>query len=159
MNELTTFTNSLQQVSENVRNNAKQIYMVCRTIAPRFYKHTTEEMNAHLTSIQLLIRNIPEDILAIMCQMAIEYYPRARSKDPKCFFDINYILEFYDEAWIKAKKDGDFTQLIGFVDDGQVACWVRDEDYDFVSDEVRAGATVFYEPMPAPRKRAVTIGS
>ena len=155
MNDLVTFANSLQQVTENVKNNAKQIYVVCRTIAPRFYKHTAEEMSAHLASIQLLIQNIPENILTVMCQLAVEYYPLARSKDPKCFFDINYILEFYDAAWKKAQEDGKFFGFVGFTDDGKFACWVRDEDYD--GEKVRDGAPVFYQLISNPRKRLVQI--
>lgn len=136
MNELTSVYNSLQQSDEVVRNNAKIIYAICRSVTPQFYKHNAEEMRVALTSIQLMISGVPENILAIMSQLAVKNYPIARSRNPHVYFDINYILEFYDEAWKKARpKEFDwFCGLVDLCEDGRTRdyreCYCRLEDLD-----------------------------
>ncbi len=105
MNELTVIYNAIAEQPDAL-SNAKQIYAICRTITPAFYKkQTLQEMKADVTSIALLIQEIRPDILAKMCELAVKNYGRARAKNDRVFFDINYILTFYDEAWDRARPD------------------------------------------------------
>ena len=51
-----------------------------------------------MSSIQVLTADIDGAVMAKMCEMAAKDYPRARSENPKVYFDINYILTFYKKA-------------------------------------------------------------
>lgn len=105
MNELTSTYNAIAKQSDTL-SNAKQIYAICRTITPQFYrKQTPQEMEMDVASIALIIQGIRPDILAKMCQLAVANYGKARAKDIRIFFDINYILTFCNEAWDKARPE------------------------------------------------------
>lgn len=98
MNELTTFYGQIAEQSET-RDKARAVYALCRFITPQFYsKQTRDEAAATVSSIQVLTADIDGAVMAKMCEMAAKDYPRARSENPKVFFDINYILTFYKAA-------------------------------------------------------------
>ena len=98
MNELTTFCGQIAEKSE-ARDKARAVYALCRFITPQFYsKQTRDEAAATVSSIQVLTADIDGAVMAKMCEMAAKDYPRARSENPKVFFDINYILTFYKKA-------------------------------------------------------------
>lgn len=98
MNELTTFYGQIAEQSE-ARDKARAVYALCRFITPQFYsKQTRDEAAATVSSIQVLTADIDGAAMAKMCEMAAKDYPRARSENPKVFFDINYILTFYKKA-------------------------------------------------------------
>lgn len=97
-NELVKITTSLQQCSK--KDIAKQVMSVCRAITPQFYKNTSlEDAKAERLSVELLTADIDNEVLANMCQRAVLNYPKARSENPKAYFDINYILQFYKDAF------------------------------------------------------------
>lgn len=127
MNDLTTTYNAIT-CEKDKQQIAKSIYVVCRTITPQFYsKQTTDEMRAELTSIFLLTRNIRQDVLAKMCELAVDNYARKRAKNDKLYFDINYILTFYDKAWERARPKG-FDWIYAVTDTGTVYCQMDDLD-------------------------------
>lgn len=127
MNDLTTTYNAIT-AEKDKQQVAKSIYVVCRTITPQFYKkQTTDEMRVEITSIYLLTRNIRQDVLAKMCELSVDNYARARSKDGKTFFDINYMLTFYDEAWERARP-AEFGWLYSIDYRGVVYCRLCDLD-------------------------------
>ena len=98
MNELTTFYGQIAEQSE-ARDKARAVYALCRFITPQFYsKQTRDEAAATVSSIQVLTADIDGAVMAKMCEMAAKDYPKARSENPKVFFDINYILTFYKKA-------------------------------------------------------------
>lgn len=98
MNELTTFYGQIAEQSE-ARDKARAVYALCRFITPQFYsKQTRDEAAATVSSIQVLTADIDGAVMAKMCEMAAKDYPKARSENPKVFFDINYILTFYKMA-------------------------------------------------------------
>jgi len=81
---------------------ARPILKMCTAITPQFYKNkTVEELKAEAYSIELLTQSIEPPVLAEMCRLAICNYPIARSKNEKVFFDINYILTFFAQAFNK----------------------------------------------------------
>lgn len=127
MNDLTTTYNAIT-TEKDKQQVAKSIYAVCRTITPQFYKsQTTDEMRADVTSIYLLTRNIRQDVLAVMCQLAVDNYAQARARNSKQYFDVNYILTFYDKAWDKARPH-EFDWLVGLDYRGMVYCRLDDLD-------------------------------
>ena len=98
MNELTTFYGQIAEQGE-ARDKARAVYALCRFITPQFYsKQTRDEAAATVSSIQVLTADIDGAVMAKMCEMAAKDYPKARSENPKVFFDINYILTFYKKA-------------------------------------------------------------
>lgn len=98
MNELTTFYGQIAEQGET-RDKARAVYALCRFITPQFYsKQTRDEAAATVSSIQVLTADIDGAVMAKMCEMAAKDYPKARSENPKVFFDINYILSFYKAA-------------------------------------------------------------
>lgn len=98
MNELVKITSQLQ-VCER-KDVSKQVMSVCRAITPQFYKNmSVEDMKAERMSIELLTADIDSDTLAEMCRRAVINYSKARSENSKTFFDINYILQFYKQAF------------------------------------------------------------
>ena len=98
MNELTTFYGQIAEQGE-ARDKARAVYALCRFITPQFYsKQTRDEAAATVSSIQVLTADIDGAVMAKMCEMAAKDYPKARSENPKVFFDINYILTFYKAA-------------------------------------------------------------
>jgi len=81
---------------------ARPILKMCTAITPQFYKNkAVEELKAEALSIELLTQNIEPPVLAEMCKLAIVNYPLARSKNEKTYFDINYILTFFSQAFNK----------------------------------------------------------
>lgn len=98
MNELTTFYGQIAEQGE-ARDKARAVYALCRFITPQFYsKQTRDEAQATVSSIQVLTADIDGAVMAKMCEMAAKDYPKARSDNPKVYFDINYILTFYKAA-------------------------------------------------------------
>ena len=98
MNELVKITNQIQQCEK--KDIAKEVMSVCRAITPQFYKNmSVEEVKAERMSIELLSANIDNDTLAEMCRRAILDYPKKRSENEKVYFDFNYILTFYKQAY------------------------------------------------------------
>ena len=79
---------------------ATAIMAVCRAVTPQFYKNQTdEEVQFEMANIQLLTGHIETPTLAKMCELAVKGYPLARSTDQRIYFDINYILTFYKQAF------------------------------------------------------------
>lgn len=127
MNDLTTTYNAITYEKDK-QQVAKSIYAVCRTVTPQFYKsQTTDEMRAIVTSIYLLTRNIRQDVLAKMCELAVDGYAQARANNDKQYFDINYILTFYNKAWEQARPP-EFDWLVGIDYRGVVYCRFNDLD-------------------------------
>ena len=78
---------------------AKELYSFFRTVTPQFYKRQNEaEIRQTLASIQMLTANIPTDRLAEMGRIAGREYSTRKAKDPNCFFNLDYLLSFKDEA-------------------------------------------------------------
>lgn len=98
MNELVEVVNGVKTCSQN--DVAKQIMTVFRAVTPQFYKSMTDnELRAELLSIKLLSQDIDQDTLAEMCRLAVKGYAAARSSNSRTYFDMNYILTFYVEAF------------------------------------------------------------
>lgn len=98
MKELITMTNEIAKSDK--QDVAKQILGVCMAITPQFYKKMSmKDLNAEKLSIALLVENIDNETLAEMCKRAVEQYPKTRAENPKAYFDINYILTFYKDAF------------------------------------------------------------
>lgn len=98
MNEIIKITNEISRCER--KDIAKQVMSVCRAITPQFYKAMSiEEIKAERLSIELLIADIDNDTIAEMCKRAIINYPKQRSENAKTYFDINYLLQFYKEAF------------------------------------------------------------
>lgn len=143
MNDLTATYNAIAAQSDSV-NKAKQIYAVCRTITPAFYaKQTAQEIQLCVASIELTIRNIRSDILAKMCELAVENYGRARARDSRVFFDVNYILTFYNEAWDRARPRNMSWIVSVELEDGKwVVTYCDDDDIDD-NGKLKDGAQVW----------------
>lgn len=146
MNEVAVMCNELQQSSNAKRDLAKTIYAFCRSVTPQFYKHSAEEMNAAVTSIQMLIQGIREDILAKMCQIAVREYPKTRADSEKSYFDINYILSFYNRAWEEVRPK-EFSCICKYdKNDGRIKVgYCKDEDYDWEHDRAFDGAEIWWD--------------
>lgn len=146
MNELATVCANLQQANNEARSKAKTIYALCRSITPQFYKHTTEEMMAFVNSIQLMTQGIREDILSIMCKLAVERYPMDKSKDKKIFFDINYILGFYNQAWDEAKPE-EYSCICeyGKIDGKFKVGYCRYEDFDWCTRTAKPNIDIWWD--------------
>lgn len=146
MNELAQVCSKLQKSSSEIRNRAKTIYALCRSVTPQFYKHTPEEMNVMVTSIQLLIQEIREDVLAKMCEIAVREYPKSRSRSPKNFFDINYILTFYDKAWDEIRPK-DYCYICEVcTEDGKLKVgYCRDCDFDTDTWKAKPNADIWWD--------------
>jgi hypothetical protein len=98
MNELVNITSQLQQCDK--KEVSKQVMGICRAITPQFYKNlTTEDMRAEKLSIELLTADIDNETLSEMCRRAVLNYSKERSLNSKTYFDINYILQFYRDAF------------------------------------------------------------
>lgn len=79
---------------------SKQIMSVCRAITPQFYKSmSVEEVKAERLGIELALSQIEQSVVSEMCMRAILDYPKRRSLNNACYFNINYILEYYIEAF------------------------------------------------------------
>jgi len=97
MNALMTLTNDVAKCGQNA---APHIMAVCRAVTPQFYKTMSDvDVQMEKASIELLTVDIDNRTLAKMCELAVLNYPRARSENNKIFFDINYILTFYKQAF------------------------------------------------------------
>lgn len=128
MNELTTFYGQIAEQGE-ARNKARAVYALCRFITPQFYsKQTRDEAAATVSSIQVLTADIDGAVMAKMCEMAAKDYPRARSENPKVFFDINYILSFYKAAK-KSLRPGWAEVYLG--DENDVKLWGDADEWDW----------------------------
>lgn len=78
------------------------IMAVCRSITPYFYKGLSkDDVKAEKLSIEMLTAGIDNKTLSVMCEMAIKRYPLARAENGRTYFDINYLLTFYKEAFNK----------------------------------------------------------
>lgn len=98
MGELAILVNSV--VTAERKELSKSILKVCTSITPQFYKNkTVEELQAEKLSIELLTDGIDQEVLGLMCRMAIKQYPLERARNNRTFFDINYILTFYEQAF------------------------------------------------------------
>lgn len=98
MNELAKTTSAISNCS--AKEVAPQIMTICRTITPQFYKGMSDmDVAAEKLGIELMISNIDQHCLAEMCRLAVLNYPRFRSENPKTYFDVNYILTFYKQAF------------------------------------------------------------
>lgn len=100
MNELTKTTNAISNCE--TKEIVPQVMAMCRAITPQFYKGMSDmDIKAEKLGIDLLTANIEQKCLGEMCKLAIMNYPRFRSENPKTYFDINYILTFYKQAFNK----------------------------------------------------------
>lgn len=99
-NALATLTSSIATAPQN--RVAAPILKMCTAITPQFYKNkSVAELQAEALSIELLTQNIAPPVLSDMCKLAICNYPIARSRNDRVFFDINYILTFFVQAFNK----------------------------------------------------------
>lgn len=98
MNELTT---TINKIATSQRNEVSgQIMILQRSITPQFYKNMSiNEMKAEKMSIELLTSNIDIEVIAKMCELAVCNYGIKRSLNENVYFDINYILTFYIDAF------------------------------------------------------------
>ena len=81
---------------------APQMMVMFRAVTPQFYKNLSDEdIEAERLGIELLIANIEQPCIAKMCELAVLNYPKSRSEDLKVYFDINYVLTFYKQAFNK----------------------------------------------------------
>lgn len=114
MNELSVLTNSVAKAAQN--EVAKTLLKVCMSITPQFYKNkSVEELKAEKLSIELLTSGIEQEVLALMCRMAVKQYPLERARNNRSYFDINYLLTFYENAFnyfwcesVEIDKDCDY---------------------------------------------------
>lgn len=98
MNKIIKTNNGINEYSKT--NASKEIMGMCRAITPQFYKNKTiADMQAEKLSIELLIKDIDNETLVEMCKRAVSNYARERSVNGIAYFDINYILTFYVEAF------------------------------------------------------------
>jgi len=98
MNALATLTN--QVATADKPKVAMEVMAVCRAITPQFYRNMSDiELKAERASIELLTCHIDAPVLAKMCEFAVQGYGIARSENSKAYFDINYILTHYREAF------------------------------------------------------------
>lgn len=146
MGELATVCANLQQADNEARNRAKTIYALCRSITPQFYKHSTEEMTAFVNSIQLMTQGIREDVLSIMCKLAVAKYPMDKSKDEKVFFDTNYILSFYDQAWDEARPE-EYSCICkyGKFNGKFKVGYCKLEDFDWETSKATSNADIWWD--------------
>lgn len=144
--QLTTLNSMLQrQQNEAARKRAKTIYAICRNITPQFYnKQTPEEMETVVNTIELVTQGIREDILTTMCALAVKAYPLEKSKDAKTFFDVNYILGFYKEAWDYARQEQGFYCFCG-VNEQQQLCYTTDEGFDWNKNSAKPNAPIWID--------------
>lgn len=67
---------------------------------PAIYKSfTVEELKDNIMATEIMISNIDAETLAEMIEMAIANYPQKRKENKKLVFDINYIIDFYKDAF------------------------------------------------------------
>ena len=100
MNELIEVTKGIATCNQN--EVAKQMMTVFRAVTPQFYRSMTDaELKAELLSIKLLTQSIDQQTLAEMCRLAVGSYAITRSVNSKIYFDMNYILTFYVQAFNK----------------------------------------------------------
>lgn len=67
---------------------------------PAIYKAFTEEdLRNEIMAIEIMLSKIDNETVAEMIERAIGSYPQKRMEDKKLVFDINYIMEFYKEAF------------------------------------------------------------
>ncbi len=103
MNEITRVCNQITQTADKTLV-AKIIYTLCRMITPKFYqRQTVAEMRAAVVSIYAVTKNIRQDVLSKMCELAVDNYAAHRADSQNNYFDINYILSFYNLAWEEAR--------------------------------------------------------
>lgn len=94
---LTTICNEIE-ISDR-KDTAKELYRFFRTVTPQFYKNQSEqEIKQTLASIQLLTASIPLNRLAEMCRIAVMDYPSRKAENPNCYFNLDYLLSFRDQA-------------------------------------------------------------
>lgn len=147
-NGLTTTLRELRkQRNEITRQRAKTIYAICRSVTPQFYtKQTPDEMDTMLNTIQLVIQNIREDILTVMCNLAVAAYPNDKAKKPNTFFDINYILGFYKQAWDEAKPKDYINMCFCGKHEGKFKVgYCKDEDFDFEKWQAKPNADIWWD--------------
>ena len=97
MSDLVNIKSTLMQ---NGQINTANIMAYCRAITPQFYKDLSHaDLIAEKIAIELLTGHIDPPVLQKMCEFAVQGYGIARSENPKVFFDINYILTHYRDAF------------------------------------------------------------
>lgn len=98
MNELAKLTNGITTADGS--NIAKAVLGVCTAITPQFYKNKSDlELRAEKASIEMILQGKEPEVVSEMCRLAVEHYAEDRSKDARLYFDINYIVRFYREAY------------------------------------------------------------
>jgi hypothetical protein len=141
-NKLIEYCNEITTAIDR-RKIATTIYSICHTITPQFYKSlTADERRMKLDSIAYLFGGIRQDIIAKMCELAFTNYPKARARDSKIYFDENYILTFYDDAWDEAKP----RQYNWYIGGGK---WAKVTDYppDAIEDEPNFDIVKYYDTI------------
>lgn len=100
MNELIKTTTAIATCKQ--AEVVPQLMVMFRAVTPQFYKGMSDDdIKAEKLSIELLTSNIEQPCLAKMCELAVLNYPKTRSENPKTYFDINYVLTFYKQAFNK----------------------------------------------------------
>lgn len=116
MDELQIITNKIMNCSRN--EITKQIMSLCSAITPQFYKNlSVEDRKSERLSVELLTSGIDQEVLALMCRMAVKRYPLQRARNLQTYFDINYLLTFYESAFnyfwcdcVKTSKDSECVE-------------------------------------------------
>ena len=110
MNDLTTICNSFVTAETTVI--AATLLKTFRAITPQFYQRLTrEQTETQLKGIELQIKNIPPEVLSKMFELAVNEYPRERSRNPQTYFDLNYYLTFYTGAKFEVEYGNPYTNL------------------------------------------------
>jgi hypothetical protein len=105
MSALVTLTGQIANCKRGAA--ATQLMAFCRAVTPAFYKNKTDlEVEMEKASIELLTAGIDNAVLAKMCELAVLNYPSARGLNDKTYFDINYVLTFYRQAFMTVWHDG-----------------------------------------------------
>lgn len=128
MNDVAVMCNAVALPGTESRQRAKTIYAMCRAVTPQFYKHTKDEIKQSVDSIQILTEGINPILLAKMCDIAIKAYPKTRSAKSNQYFDVNYILTFYEQARADIRPN-DFNVLLGRRNG--VDLWGKIEFFDY----------------------------
>lgn len=115
---------------------SEQVMAVCRMVTPQFYKTmSVSDIKAEKAAVDLFTADIDGATLAEMCKRAVLLYPKSRSENAKLFFDLNYILTFYNDAFnfvhcdsVEVKKGA--TKKAERYDDVKHILWQKWVDVD-----------------------------
>lgn len=149
MNSLIKVTTSIATCQPS--QVAKEVMTVCRAVTPQFYKSMTDnEIKAEALSIQLLTQGIDQKTLSEMCRLAVQGYAKTRSRNDKIYFDMNYILTYYIEAFNNVH-----CYSVEIPKDAELLSNSFDEETGIIKEEWKTSNGIvdiqFIEPTPSKR--------